>query len=109
MKTKIIMQEKRVPENKLTTKIKNNVETAKNYINVVPLRTIARNWKMKAQEKKESKTIRNLLTIQHKSTHCSLGFRGLSSTCVFSFFRIGLKQIFCFVLNSNKEELSERK
>ena len=57
MKTKIIMQQKRVPENILTTKIKNNVETARNYVNVVPLRTIARNWKMKAQEKKESKTI----------------------------------------------------
>ena len=38
-------------------KIKNNVETSIKYINVVPLRTTARNRQMNAQEKKESKTI----------------------------------------------------
>ena len=38
-------------------KIKNNVETPIKYINVVPLRRTARNRQMKAQEKKESKTI----------------------------------------------------
>ena len=53
MKTKIILEEIRAPENMLRTKNKNNVEATINYINLVPLRTIARIRQMKAQEKKE--------------------------------------------------------
>ena len=51
--TKINAKEKKVPENIVPTKNKNKTS----YINVVPLRRIARNRYMKSQKRKKSKII----------------------------------------------------